>query len=339
MSRKYRYFEDYEVGQTGKTRTRTVGEPEIVTFGGITCDYSYVHLAHHSTVDGPYGGRIAHGLLGTSMVAGLLSLDAPHLIGRDVPGSYFYGFDTNYRDAIQLGETIRIAWKIADKKNDQDHQDFGIIRSDFQVLTQDDKAVYDGNLEIKVQKRSAGEKGLDLLSFKSPAPWEIKEFPFDPEKIYYLDDFRTGEGGVTSGRTITETDIVNFAGLTGDYNPLYVDDNFARQGPFKGRIVPGLLAFTTGFGLWTRDAGVMRARSGDSSTDAGHLNDSSVFHQPVKIGDTIHCVYKIIKTRVSKTKPRLGIITYGFQLLNQRAEVVQEGKTLMLRGAASMKSA
>jgi acyl dehydratase len=334
MRRRHQYFEDYEVGQTGTTRTRTVGEPEIVNFACITCDYSYVHLAHHSVVDGPYKGRIAHGLLGTSMVAGLLSLDAPHLVGRDVPASFLYSFDSNYRDAIRLGETIRIAWKIVEKSDSQDHPSFGMIRSDFEVLTQDDKVVYDGNLQLKGQKRSAGEVGVPPFDFKSPAPWEITEFPFEPEKIYYLDDFKIGEGGVTSGRTITETDVVNFSGLTGDYNPLYVDDHFAKNSPFQGRIVPGLLAFTMGFGLWTRDAGVMRARSADPSNDAGHLNDSSVFYRPVKIGDTIHCVYKIEKTRVSRTKPDLGIITYGFQLLNQRDEVVQEGKTLMLRGTS-----
>jgi len=334
MINKYQYFEDYEIGQAGTTRTRTVGEPEIVDFACITCDYSYVHLAHHSTVEGPYGGRIAHGLLGASLVGGLLSLDAPHLVGRNIPAGYLYGFDANYRDAIRLGETIRIAWKIADKMDDPDQEAYGIVRSDFQLLNQEDSIVYDGILQLKVQKRSAGEGTAHPLSFRSPAPWRIESFPFDPEKIYYLEDFRAGEGGITSGRTITETDIVNFAGLTGDYNPLYVDDHYAKESPFQGRIVPGMLAFTMGFGLWTRDSGVMRAKSGDPSNDAGHLMDGSVFHRPVKIGDTIRCVYKIAETRVSRTKPQQGIITYGFQLLNQRDEVVQEGKTLMLRSTS-----
>jgi acyl dehydratase len=288
-------------------------------------------------VGGPYGGRVAHGLLGTSLVAGLLSLDAPHLVGRDVPASYLYAFDANYRDAIKLGETIKIAWKIADAKDDQNQGEYGIIRSDFQLLTQDEKAVYDGNLLLKIQKRSAGEEVVPLLDFDTSAPWEINEFPFEPEKIYYLEDFRIGEGGVTSGRTITETDIINFAGLTGDYNPLYVDDHYAKESPFQGRIVPGLLAFTMGFGLWTRDSVAMRAKSDESANDAGHLNDSSVFHRPVKIGDTIHCVYKIQETRVSRTKPELGIIRYGFQMLNQKNEVVQEGKTLMMRSTTTQR--
>lgn len=334
MQKKHQYFEDYEIGQTGVTRMRTVGEPDIVNFACITCDYSYVHLAHHPTVDGPYGGRIAHGLLGSSMVAGLLSLDAPHLVGRDVSGSYLYSFDTNYRDAIKLGETIKIAWKVADKKEDPDGETFGIIRSDFQVITQADKAVYDGNFRLKVPTLSTSDQEKVSFDFKSPASWQIKEFLFEPEKIYNLEDFGLDEGAVTSGRTITETDIVNFAGLTGDYNPLYVDEHFAGKGPFKGRIVPGMLAFTMGFGLWTRDAAVMRAKSGNSENDAGHLNDSSTFYKPVRIGDTIRCRYKVTETRVSKSKPDRGIINYGFQLLNQRDEVVQQGKTLMMRSTS-----
>jgi acyl dehydratase len=331
MIKRYEYFEDYDLGQTGVTRTRTVGEPEIANFGCITCDYAYVHLAHHSTVNGPYGGRVAHGLLGTSLVVGLLSLDAPHLVGRGVPAGYLYAFDANYRDAIRLGETIRIAWKIADKIDEQDHRSYGMIKSEFHILTQEDKEVYDGTLLLKVPRRASGKEIVNPLDTEPPAPWAFKEFPLEPERIYYLEDFKVGEGGATSGRTITETDIVNFAGLTGDYNPLYVDDHYAKTSPFQGRIVPGLLAFTMAFGLWNRDSGVMRARSSESANDAGHLNDSSVFHQPVRIGDTIHCIYRIEETRVSRSKPQLGIIKYGFQILNQRDEVVQEGKTLMMR--------
>ena len=332
MLSKYQYFEDYQVGETGVTRSRTVGETDITNFACITCDYSPAHIAHHVNLDGPYGGRIAHGLLGTSLALGLLSLDAPHLVGRDVQRGYLHGFDANYRDAILPGETIRIAWKIADRQDDQEHQDYGIIRSDFEVLNQDDKPFYDGNFLLKVQKRSAGEGIIQPSAFGSPKPWEIKEFSLDPEKAYSLGDFLVGEGGITAGRTVTETDIVNFSGLTGDYSPLYVDDHYAKKGPFKGRIVPGLFAFTMAFGFWMRDSGVIRAKSSSKIKFAGHLNDSAVFYRPVRIGDTIRCLYKIEETRVSKTKPHLGIIRYGFQLLNQRDEVVQEGKVLMMRG-------
>jgi len=331
MKSRHKFFEDFEAGHTGVTRMRTVGEPDIVAFACITCDYSYVHLAHHPNVDGPYGGRIAHGLLGSSLAAGLLSLDAPHLVGRGVPNSYFSSFDANYRDAIRLGDTIRIAWKIGAKRDDPEDGAFGIVRTDFQLLTHEDRAIFDGSFELRTRKRSAGQSGPMLPRFRSPVPWKVREFSLDSEKIYDLEDFTVGEGAVTLGRTITETDVVNFAGLTGDYNPGYVDESFAGKGPLGARIVSGLAVFTMGFGLWTRDGEVMRAKSSDPSKDAGHLNDSAVFHQPVRIGDTIRCLYKIAETRVSKSKPDRGIVTYGFQILNQRDEVVQEGKTLMLK--------
>jgi acyl dehydratase len=331
MRTRHEFFEDFEIGQSGVTRMRTVGEPDIVAFACITCDYSYVHLAHHPNVDGPYGGRIAHGLLGSSLAAGLLSLDAPHLVGRGVPGSYFSGFDANYRDAIRLGDTVRIAWKVGGKRDDPEDAAFGVVRTDFQLLTQLDRAVYDGSFELRVRKSSGGQGGPILPRFRSPAPWKVRDFAFHPEKVYDLEDFPVGEGAVTLGRTVTETDIVNFAGLTGDYNPCYVDASVADKGPLGARIVPGLLVFTMAFGLWTRDGEVMRAKSSDPSKDAGHLNDSSVFHQPVRIGDSIRCQYKIADTRASKSKPDRGIVTYGFQILNQRDEVVQEGKTLMLK--------
>lgn len=334
MIEKYKYFEDFETEQEGITRPRTLGESDITQFACITCDYSTVHTAHHTHMNGPYGGRIAHGLLGTSMAAGLLSLDAPHLVGSGVPGAYLHGFDANYRDAVLLGETIRIAWKTVDKQDDPDSQHHGIVRSDFQVINHEDVPFYDGHFLLKVQKRSAGDSVIKSSDFKSPTPWEISEFILDPEKTYSLADLNPGEGGVTLGRTITETDIVNFAGLTGDYNPLYVDAHYAENGPFGERIVPGLFAFDMAFGLWMRDSGVMRVKTGDTTGVAGHLNDSSVFFQPIKIGDTIRCLYRIEETRVSKSKPHLGIVRYGLQLLNQRDEVVQEGKTLMLRSTA-----
>jgi acyl dehydratase len=335
MKNRHEFLEDYEPRRTGATRMRTVGEPEIVSFGCITCDYSYVHLAHHPTVEGPYGGRIAHGLLGTSLAAGLLSLDAPHTVGRNVPGSYLCGFDANYRDAIRLGDTVRVEWKVAELRRTSLHPGLGIVRTDFRLVTQENRAVYEGSFDLEVPSRSAAV--VPTLESKPPARWDVKDFDVDGDRTYDLEDFPAGEGGVSAGRTITEADVVNFAGLTGDYNPLYVDESFARTGPFRGRIVPAMLVFTAAFGLWTRDGDVMRAKSRDGSKDAGHLNDNSVFHAPARIGDTIRCLYKISETRVSRSKPDRGIITYGFQILNQKDEVIQEGKTLMVK-ATSRKS-
>ncbi|MBI1987873.1 MAG: MaoC family dehydratase N-terminal domain-containing protein [Nitrospinae bacterium] len=329
MSAKFQYFEDYQVGQEGVTGTRTVGAPDIVAFACLTCDYAPVHIDRHLTASGPYGGRIAHGLLGSSLVTGLLSLYAPQIVGRGVPESYLYSFDTNYRGAIAIDDTIKIRWRVAEKKDDPDQPGFGFIATAFEVVNQEERSIYEGTVATKVRKQAAqGER----LQFKTPKPWQVRPLVIDPEKIYCLEDFIEGEGEVMAGRTFTEADVVNFMGLSGDYNPLYADAVYARESTFGERIVPGMLAFTATFGFWARDGALTTAKSPGAATEAGHLNDGATFLAPVKIGDTLRCTYKVAETRVSRTKPDRGVLKFGFQMINQRNEVVQEGQTLMMRG-------
>ena len=331
MSRKkHEYLEDYEVGQQGETFTRTASTADITLFACITGDYSSVHLDRHLTAGGQYRGRIAHGLLGSSLVMGMVSIDAPHIVGRDVPESWLGGFETNYRGAIYLDDTIKIRWQIAGKADDPIQQGFGLVRTAFQVLNQDGNNVYEGTLITKVRKRSAENA---RLQWKTATPWRIREFVPDLEKVYYLEDFVPDEGGLSTGRTFTEADTINFCGLTGDYNPLYVDAEFAKRTVFGQRIVHPMMPFTSAFGWWTRDGGPLRVRSPAAATEAGHLSDSANFLGPVYIGDTLRCCFKVAETRVSKSKPDRGVLSFGFQLINQRDEVVQEGKTLLMRGA------
>ena len=66
----------------------------------------------------------------------------------------------------------------------------------------------------------------------------------------FFEDVKVGEKYTSSGRTITETDIVQFAGLSGDYNPLHVDKEYARKSMFKQRIAHGALTFSVMTGLW-----------------------------------------------------------------------------------------
>ena len=333
MSRKkHEYLEDYEVGQQGETFTRTVSTADITLFACITGDYSSVHLDRHLTAGGQYRGRIAHGLLGSSLAMGMVSIDAPHLVGRNVPESWLGGFETNYRGAIYLDDTIKIRWQIAEKADDPAQQGFGWVRTAFQVLNQDGNGVYEGTLITKVRKRSADNP---RLQWKTAAPWQPREFVLDPEKVYYLEDFVPDEGGLSTGRTFTEADNVSFCGLTGDYNPLYVDAEFAKKTSFGKRVVHPMMIFTSAFGGWTRDGGPLRAKNPGGPADAGHLNDSATFLAPVEIGDTLRCCFKVAETRRSKSKPDRGVLSFGFQLINQRNEVVQEGQTLLTRRARS----
>ena len=322
MVNQLQYLEDYQIGQKGITPTRTVTEADIVNFACLTGDYSRVHMDRHYATDNIYGGRIAHGPLGASLVTGMLSLSAPHILGRGVPGAYFYRFDSNYRGAIKMGDTINVQWRVAEKVDDSTHEGFGLIKTAFQVVNQAETPVNDGTLTTLVRKKSAKDTELQL----EPGDlWQVTEYVLDPEQICYAEDFPVGKGGETDGRTITETDIVNFAGLTGDYNPQYVDAEFAKGSMFGERIAHAMLVFTIAHGLWPRVWDRYRL---PESKIAGHLNDSISFFAPVKIGDTIGYQHKILSTRVSKSKPEVGIITFGVQVINQRNEVVQEGSIL-----------
>jgi len=284
------------------------------------------HVDRHHTANNIYGGRVAHGLLGSSLVTGMLSLSAPHVLGRGVPGAYFYSLDTNYQGAIKLGDTIKIQWHVAEKANDPTYEGFGLVKTAFQVVNQAGSSVYNGTLTTKVRKKSAGDAEMQL---EPGDPWQVTEFVPDPEWVYYAEDYPIGKGGETDGRTITETDIINFAGVTGDYNPQYVDAEFAKGTMFGERIAHGMLAFTFAFGLWLRHWNRYQWPE-SSETVAGHLNDRASFLLPVKIGDTIRCRYKTVASRVSRSKPALGLVTFGFQVVNQRKEVVQEGSTIMM---------
>ena len=325
MIERYRKFEDYEVGQKGITTARTVTEAHIVCFANLTADYSYAHMDQHYMKNSVYGTRIAHGLLGSSLVTGILSLEVPHVVGRGIPGAYFYGFEANYRDAIKVGDTINIHWQITEKVNAPVYEGFGLVKTAFQLFNQEEIPVYDGIVSTLVNKESAKDAELRL---KPGDPWQITPYIPDPDQIYYVEDHLVGKGGETDGRTITETDIVNFAGLIGDYNPQYADVEFAKGTMFGERVAQGMLVFTIAFGLWVRDG--QGKYHWPESRIVGHLGDNATFFTPVKIGDTIRVRYKIASTRVSKTKPEMGIVTFTIQVMNQRDEVVQVGSILIM---------
>lgn len=116
-------------------------------------------------------------------------------------------------------------------------------------------------------------------------------------------------------RTITETDIVNFAGVTGDFNPVHIDEEYARGTPFKGRIAHGLLS-----------AALISAVLGNKLPGPGciYLKQELIFLAPVRIGDTITAEVEIMEINGAGRRMRLGT-----RCLDQGGKVVLDGEALV----------
>jgi acyl dehydratase len=137
----------------------------------------------------------------------------------------------------------------------------------------------------------------------------------------YFDDVEVGQEWESLGRTLTETDIVNFAGLSGDFNPIHVDHEFARNTAFRRPIAHGLLGLSLGSGLIVS--------SPPMRTLAFLEIRNWQFKGPIFIGDTIRALSKVLE-KEARARGRRGLITWQRRLINQEGKVVQEGITLTL---------
>ncbi len=139
----------------------------------------------------------------------------------------------------------------------------------------------------------------------------------------YFEEFNVGDEITSPGRTITEADIVAFAALTGDWNQIHTDAEYARQTPFGERIAHGLLGLSVASGLAVR-LGFM-----EETVIAFMKIGEWQFRAPIRIGDTIR-----VRATVEETRPmrRLGggYVTFRVALLNQRDETVQRGTWTIL---------
>lgn len=136
------------------------------------------------------------------------------------------------------------------------------------------------------------------------------------------DELGVGEEFWTGGRTVTEGDVLAFAGLTGDYNPLHVDEEFARTSPFGTRVPHGPLIHDMYLGLLDR-LGLV------SGTALAFLELRWKFLAAVLVGDTIHARV-VVQAKREVSKPDRGIVTFAVTLFNQRGEPVQEGEHVLL---------
>ena len=141
--------------------------------------------------------------------------------------------------------------------------------------------------------------------------------PVNPPRRYF-DEIEVGEEYESPGRTVTEADIVLFAGISGDYNIVHTDAEFMKGSIFGERIAHGLLGLSIQSGLLTR------AMQPYATLAFAGLRWK--FKGPIKIGDTIRVRGKVIAKKEGG-QPDRGLVTLERAVVNQRDEVVQEGET------------
>ncbi len=144
----------------------------------------------------------------------------------------------------------------------------------------------------------------------------------------WFEEFVEGLPIRTRGRTITEADLVAFAGLSGDFNPMHTDALYAQTTQFGARIAHGALVFSLATGL-AYQLGVLEG------TVIAFMGFEMKLRAPVYIGDTIR-----VEASVSKRRPlpaaEGGIVTLEVKVLNQKDEAVQKGEwTIMVRSRPS----
>ncbi|MBV8030444.1 MAG: MaoC family dehydratase N-terminal domain-containing protein [Betaproteobacteria bacterium] len=132
----------------------------------------------------------------------------------------------------------------------------------------------------------------------------------------WYEEAEVGERFQTGGIVVTESHVMGFAGLTGDFFDLHVDDDFAHKLGFPGRVAHGILGLAIVDGLKNRAETRFRA--------VASLGWNWKFRKPILIGDRIRAEIEICGKRETKRADR-GILVLEFKVRNQREEVVQEG--------------
>ncbi len=145
----------------------------------------------------------------------------------------------------------------------------------------------------------------------------MSPFPQFPRGMY-MEEFEVGQQVITAGRTVTEADIVTFAGLSGDFNQIHTDAAFSEAAPFGQRVAHGLLGLSIASGLAVQ-TGIM-----EGTVMAFREINNWKFIKPIFIGDTIHVELEVTET---KLMPRLGggLIVIILDVKNQDGETIMKG--------------
>lgn len=148
------------------------------------------------------------------------------------------------------------------------------------------------------------------------------KYEADGPRGLYFEEFEVGRTLRTRGRTITEADLVQFAALTGDFNPMHTDAEYSRDSFMGQRVAHGMLTISYAVGQ-AYQLGILER------TVLGFRGLEMKFSSPVYIGDTIHAELKVAETKAAR---RLGggVVTLDIRILKQDGAVAQKGRLSLL---------
>jgi acyl dehydratase len=139
----------------------------------------------------------------------------------------------------------------------------------------------------------------------------------------YFDEFQVGQQVITAGRTVSEADIVAFAGLSGDFNQMHVDATYSQASFFGQRVAHGLLVLSIASGLMVQ-TGVL-----EGTVIAFREIENWKFSKPVFIGDTVHALLEVTETRAMR-RLGSGSVTIDVSVKNQHDDTVMKGALVVL---------
>lgn len=311
----YRMYEENE--EPVAIGHRTVTDASVMTFGCLTGDYARMHFDHGIT----RGAPIAHGLLSASWSLGALTLQAPERLAIGNPAAFLGGYRVRFERPVHVGDRFSLRWSEGSAAC-VDGLASGTRRdTDFEIRNQHDETTATGSLSVCITNPEGTPAPPPPLQAEARAGGSA------PTPLFAEDLLEFGPRGESLGRTVTEADLVAYAGFTGELNPAYLNQEFAGQGPFGATIAPPMWTFCLAFGDFLR--GLLEAPL-PSSDFAGHLGDSWRFLAPVRAGDTIRTRYEPITCRASRSRSGQAIVEFALQLLNQRDEIVQDGRVAMM---------
>jgi acyl dehydratase len=141
-----RYFDEYSIGDTGTTRSRTVTETDLVNFAGVSGDFHPLHTDRVYAENSRFGQRIAHGMLVLSIATGLIELGTPY-------AAAFYGIDSlRFLAPTFVGDTLAVTWTVIDLADRGSGH--GIITYDISVHKQDETKCVKGKFTLLAKKSS-----------------------------------------------------------------------------------------------------------------------------------------------------------------------------------------